>query len=390
MTFLEDEPDMTSTVFTREDVERARGVLVQLISEVDPAWLKKPAGPIGLQWKAGGPYPASWLVHLAQVLYVLNNRNVTQKSLPILKIKLRELLRPPARKNAFEELLTELDFAAELSARASPVSFEPMVPEGMEFSGSKPKSPDYGIRLPHGDVAFEVTSVHFDFLQRWDEAAHDFSAALGRDILKRNIRRSIDMSAPIEWQRADFERAAVEVLRLVTMRNRGQSSLDGGGHIKWRGVPHGLLGTDGELIGTDDLEFGAGMTFGGTPGPASAISYRPLVGGQSAERAAVKSVRNSLKNKRRQLVEGLEFVLVVSVPHHRINLGGIQTLMLERIFPNPEYKWLTGVALYRPQRSWESASEGSSVNLVVNENASIPISPSLRAVFEGAEQFHLG
>lgn len=396
MSFLDGEPNLTGTRYSSSDLTRAREVLLSAVAKVDPGWLDSPVGPLALYWRNGsGQYAATYLIHLAQVLYVLD-RNVTTKSVPVLLEKVRELLRPPARDDAFEELLSELELAAVLASRVSPIAFEPLVPPSAHKSPkTKPRSPDYAVRLPDGDVCFEVTNIHFGFLDKWDVAAAYTADRLSRFILRRNLRRAIRFEAPSSSSRADLDELVVpSVLTEIQRNETGRRAIDlegvGVATLGWGPVPHFPVGPDGFPLFDEGTDFPiAAATFGQTAGPTASVEYAPVVDGQAIEDVVLRSIRNSLKTKRSQLTVSLPYVLVVRIAHHRINQQAVSRLIVERLFPNDDYKWLTGIALFTPARNWELASVEPSLLLHLNDNATHIASQALIDVFSGTRQFHL-
>jgi hypothetical protein len=70
------------------------------------ATLRKPIGPLRVQWRAGGVGPVGFLIDLAYTLHVLEHA-VTRRSAVILRDKVKKLLRPPSLAQ-YDEILTEL------------------------------------------------------------------------------------------------------------------------------------------------------------------------------------------------------------------------------------------------------------------------------------------
>lgn len=165
--FRETSPDLTGTCFGTNDLILARSVYAGVFADIDPEWPNDPTGPLASHWCAIDSYSAAYLIHLARVLWQLGNKNVIAKPFPILRDKVEMLLRPPSSAS-YEETLIELEVASSLSERISPISFDPLVPASLSNAPSKPKSLDYGLRLPDSDVTVEVTVWHWQVLRNWD------------------------------------------------------------------------------------------------------------------------------------------------------------------------------------------------------------------------------
>jgi hypothetical protein len=394
VTFLDGQPDLSRTVFAPDDLLTARQVLTSLIQALDPGWLKKPVGPLALHWKADGQYPATFLIHVAQVIYVLE-RNVTQRSVQVLRQKLRDLLRPPRQQYAFEELLSELEAVAFLAQRMSPISLEPLVPEEALNAANKPRSPDCGVRLPEGDVCFEVTNIHIGFLEDWDAAADGVADLAQRKLLRSGVRRKVELVTPVTASRVDMLESMEVVLPRILESESGEAKVPlatrGEAIVVWKSFPHLQTDASGMPVFPEGFSFGedAVATSGGEPSPAVAVLHRPLIEGESLEEAAFGSIRNSLKAKRKQMVAEMPYVLVARLGHHRVNREAVSQLLHTRVFPNPDHAWISGVAMFVPRRNWEATEPEESMLLHVNPRAKLPLPESLLRVFDGEAEFHL-
>lgn len=394
MGFLDEDPDLDATKFDVQDLGMARQVLVSFIQTVDPAWLKNPFGPLALQWKGGGQWPATYLIHVAQTLHQLD-RSLTAKSVPIFRRKVQELLRPARRPGAFEELFSELEVGALLSQRASPISFEPLVPTPELLSGAEqsPRSPDFGIRLPDGDVCFEVTNVHIGYLDAWDALMSRVSSDLSGRVLKLSLRRRALLRFPFGGADGDMSvLLSGNTLRRFEKDESGSETVRlpvGEASIEWGAVPHFQIGPDGEPDFTGAIFPMAAATAGGEPGPAASIEYLPAALDPNVDEIILRSVRNSLRSKRKQMEKPMPYVLVARLGHHRLNDEGIGRLLHERIFPNPDHAWITAIALFAPARNWEIQSPDPGLLFHLNENSRFPASPSLMKLMEGTGEFHL-
>jgi hypothetical protein len=158
MGFLETNVSLQGTKFKQELLDAAKKFLVEIVTLNDHRWLKAPKGPLGSYWNQEDAHSAAFLINIADIFGVLQS-NVTERSIFLLKTKLKNLLRP-RNDHEFNELFLALQFVRALSERVSPISFEPVLPDFLVFLGGRARGPDYCIRLPDGDVAIEFVSFY--------------------------------------------------------------------------------------------------------------------------------------------------------------------------------------------------------------------------------------
>src|SRR5262245_50457893 len=182
MTFLTAQTQLKGFVYNEDDLREARMFLTQAITKHAPDWLQEPRGILARYWNNDAPPGVLAVIDVARTLYDLTH-TATNRSQPILVRKSIELLNTE-REQRYEELLAELRVGALFGTRARPIAFEPLVPEELIGSAAQPPSPDYGIRLPGGDVQIEVTTLYVDALDGWERAMTDIheriSAVLDR------------------------------------------------------------------------------------------------------------------------------------------------------------------------------------------------------------------
>jgi hypothetical protein len=58
MSFLTSQIDLTNTIFTEDDLQKARAFLSECIRREKPAWVNNPQGPFGGYWKRDDIYTA--------------------------------------------------------------------------------------------------------------------------------------------------------------------------------------------------------------------------------------------------------------------------------------------------------------------------------------------
>jgi hypothetical protein len=71
-----------------------------------------------------------------------------------------------------------------------------------------------------------------------------------------------------------------------------------------------------------------------------------------------------------------------------VNNNAVNEAITTRLFSNSVYRWITGIVLYAPIRSWELSTPPATMTLHANKNAQFPMSDSLRRLLNGAAEFH--
>lgn len=108
------------------------------------------------RWRDSASQLSDELAYLGDILWAISN-SLTQKSSPVFADKVRSLLRSRTD-NEYSLCLAELEVAAILASRASPIAFEPVVPLGAS-PAAKPRSSDYSVTLPSGEIIIEATTI---------------------------------------------------------------------------------------------------------------------------------------------------------------------------------------------------------------------------------------
>jgi hypothetical protein len=63
----------------------------------------------------------------------------------------------------------------------------------------------------------------------------------------------------------------------------------------------------------------------------------------------LKSLRSTLKRKREQSTMEAPFILIIKIGHQRLSTSLLSGLLMNRIWPNKEYSWISGVCLFTPR-----------------------------------------
>jgi hypothetical protein len=382
--------DLSDSRFTTGDLTWAEDFLVGNIKINDPAWLQRPRGPLGARWARSSTYNAEYLIHVALTVEKLI-LGVNPDSLLILQSKFRSLLRPGSEKQ-FEELLTELEAGAVVLESVSPLTLEPLAGAGQEEHSRLP-SPDYSIELPSGAVFIEVTQASFGFMDNWSAAAKIAADRMRARIGRRGLNRDVKIAAPILATAEQMGRLSeTDVLDVITDRPTGELSIrltSGIARLCWQSVP-----TESELkqgageMGTARNEIRFSIS------DDEAVSYRFVFGvsftaliDDDLEEKILRSLRNTLDDKRKQMTMDAPYVLFLRVD--QVDPAAVADLILRRITPNPDYGKFTAIAIFQPARSWGRGEDyGEDIQIVFNGNARHLASQSLRDALLNRAEFH--
>jgi hypothetical protein len=400
MSFLDSQIKLTSTIFSTSNYQFAREFLTSAITRHQPSWLNEPNGPLRSYWLGSGVHQICYLIELARMLSELQS-NVTKKSSALLIEKFRGLLRAQPEEQ-FEELLTELQVASLLTERVSPLAFEPLVPEELIKPGNRPKSPDFAFRLPDTDVFVEVTVIRIGVLDKWDRRMRHLTAVLTRDLQKRQLRRAIKLVFPISAASTDLSVESLRDLLFALRRSeRGEwktNELGKPAVVRWIPFPHVNMDRSGAVLDSSELENARieldlrpgeiAATFGPAEVPAVG-TWRSLFPNASLNELVLKSIRNSLDQKRRQFPQEASYLLVVKIGHHRVIADAVQYLITNRIWTNGDYAWMLGMCFFTPRGGFFKSDATPSIHLNLNPNSRIKPTGSLLEVFEGHREFHI-
>lgn len=356
-------------MFTEDNLRFARTYLKELFCAHDARWIRKPFGPLGQQWRNNGPGPACSLIELSRILSRLE-LNITNRSVPLLEAKIKELLR--ARDDErFQEILTELQFADFLSHRATPISIDPCVPESLIGTANRPPSPDFAVRLLDADVLFEVTVLRFGALDSWNAKLDRLSAHVTKRVLKEGKRRSIEFAFPFAVRNLDLVTlVSRELIHALLASDAGEWIYrfeDSQATVKWGPIPHiynGPVGADSSAI-SSRVNYG---TFGPVLFPATATTRR-IIADERLDELLVKSVRNTLNRKRQQFPHEGFYLLVARIDHDTLLAPAVHDIVFDRIWPNPDYAWMMGLCIFTPMMEFGKGGKGPHLLLLENPNA---------------------
>lgn len=385
MSFLDGDHDLTGSIFTQDDLTFARQYLESYIRDVDPNWLRKPQGPLAIQWRCDGLYPASFLINLALMMDHIQKR-VLSGSVPRMEQKFRNLLRSTSA-DKFDESLAEIEVAAMLTSRVVPLAVEPWVPTQLKKGDPTPPSEDFGIRLPDDDVAFEVTVVRIGRLEDWDKFMGAVSKRIESYVVRKGLNRMVDITFPWITDLPNPELLSITtLLSSIEAYDSGSTVVEtptGKLEARWTSMP---TFSETTIPTTPMAVFaGPGIELGGVCGVRRLMTLTDDV---IARDLMLKSLRNTINRKRQQNTHDMPYVLVVKTGHHRLACEGLIDLTIERIWPNPQYSWMTGLTVLKPRTGFSPVDNGPSFISTFNPSAKHPSSPCLRDLMDGKITVH--
>ena len=309
-------------------------------------------------------------ISLARTLVAIRSA-LTEKSVPVFWQKVTELFNARSEVQ-FRELVTELRAAEILASRVSPIAFEPYVPRAEDLTGDQPRSSDYAVMLPEGPIAIEVTVIHVDAFETWRRLVRELVDAMRTRIEGAGRFLAVELLIPFVFDRAKAQVLLQrKTLAPLLREDEGKIEVDVGGPvdavIRWSALPvvahqDGLASLPGEA-------FAAVVGEEGAFGSACAFSYQPAGTPLEAEELAYTSLTRTLQRKKKQLEGRAEpAVLVVASAHHWLPLEGLLDLFERRVWPNPQFSWLTAVGVLVTPDGFTKAAGESGMRLITSIN----------------------
>lgn len=384
-------------------VERVQDFYRQVFELVgDEAWPSNPVGPFGNQWRGvGGAQSTYYLINVGNVLCTLMGnaspgvgRTITQR--------IKTMLRP-TDDHSYEEALVELEIGGMIAPRVSPVLLEPLVPRDWRPAhGKQPMSPDYGVRVPEGLVTVEVTVWHWEAYAAWQRMNDAIHTALSARMMKRGVARNVRIELPIGspqevvqdlWSHRFCDQVCDnEYGEIVTADGAAPRPI----RATWRPMLHF---PDPDNIDWDAVAANGGPPFAAGPniGQMFGYSVNPCITDDD-HNDALDSLRRSLDRKKRQRDANLPHLVAVSPTFPRIAVSPSEfaktwdvfgPLIDERLWPNPKYRWLSGILEHNTNRVAPPSELSYFVGYTPNPNATLPVPETMDRALKGETEFHL-
>lgn len=338
----------------------------------ETTWPEQPVGPLTYHWQSARGQSATYLINLAITLKRLHD-DMTAKSTELFWDKVRMVFGPNSDE-AFEELLVELEVGSELTILSSPVSFESLVPKEFHYSANKPKSPDYGLKYFDSFVAVEVTVWHWETFFAWWRLQTAINETMSKRLEKMGTQRSVRLELPVKAdQSARTLFTSRELCSQIAASPSGFVEHEVGcqdpAKLTWQSLETVDDPKWGRVIMSED---GVPVASGYGIGHCFSWSVNPCLSEESFD-DSMKSLRKAIDRKRKQAPASGPYLVALSLANGHTDWGMFSPLIQERLWPNPGYKWLSGIIEFTPNRFIPRFRDDFSLALIVNPNAAYPL-----------------
>jgi hypothetical protein len=399
MAFPTAQVDLNGFIYNQDDLKNARAVMQSLITKLIPEWIEAPVGVFAHYWNNESLPGVLHVIDIARTLYGFG-RTITGRSQPVYNRKVIQLL-TCLKEREYEELLAEIRIGMLFGERAGPISCEPLVPPELLGSSSQPSSPDYAIRLPDGDVAIEVTMMRVEVFDSWDRAMTNIGERITSAVKASHLMKEVDIKAPLGIRAYRLTKSQLSRLtHKMSTNEKGVYNLPLGivnAQVAWRKIPV-IRSTSVQEVKTvlDKFEFhdndsSTAVFHTDNMAEPNACSIRvfPILT-PAIDDLILKSLRNCLERKRNQIPRELQSLLVIQLGGWRIPPHYIDSIVTKRIWPNKLYKWLTGIGLSVPCRTYQINDPKSTLTVNWNTQPMVPRTNALNELIENGAQFYHG
>lgn len=396
--FLTATPDFSGSIFTSQDLAEARSIFHLIFERYLPNWGGASVGVLGKLWRQDARPAVERLIDIALLLSEFS-RGITVESEPVFGHKVRQLINCQ-NEAQFEELLAELRVGAFLSVRAGPVACEPLARPYDHQNALQPCSPDFGIRLPEGDILIEVTTLRIGVLDHWERALTIVRERIGEELVKAGMAKEVEIHAPLRV-RADAltRRVMIQLLAKMKQSSDGAAEIALGpnsARVTWREMT--FIEIPSSAIGFQALPqdlFPSNAHFSVVVGSSSSVqsasaSKIVLVLDSNVDELFLRSIRNTIDAKRRQFVIQAPALLILQLGSWRIPLDYVLSLINKRIWPNSQYAWLTGIGIFQPRQTFSATAPPPKLVVSWNPNPKEPRTSALNDLIEANAWYSKG
>jgi hypothetical protein len=431
MSFLTYEPDLSGTIYEEEHqhLQAIRDYLVAEINKADLTWLDNRKGILGQHWDADRVSSTCYLIWIASMHKFISVR-ICLESVPRLQDKFKKLLNSIDEKQYLENL-AELEVVWEFADRVSPLIVEPLASEvGGADPSNETESPDFAFDISGERVYLEVTFFYVGVLEKWQKAVDAITATLQHRLTKRERHLKLHVQLPLQpfdsKQRPfDTKQVIDQVWRKMCLTDftAGEQTVTANGRIRWE--PYLVAQGDAPLIPPADSITGIYPTLDKgwevlirvkalKENPSGSVNITPFgvfnspdfvvdkasfamepdivvlseKDVQAANEMVLKAFKNKLQHKRDQfpLRRKSPYFLVIKPGSYRLLGNGLFNMIEQHIWK--KYDWITGIILHTSRQGFLPVSQKGQLNYGFNPEAVCQASDSLKAMFEGREQFH--
>lgn len=391
-------PDFTGSIFTSQDLAEARSVFRHIFERHAPGWDVAPIGVMAKLWSQDARPAVERLIEIARMLFDFS-RGITSESEPAFRHKVRQLLNCKDEAQ-FDELLAELRIGAILAIRAGPVACEPLARPLNYKSGEQARSPDFAIRLPESDILIEVTTMRIGALDYWERALAIIRERIREAVVCTGMAKEVEIHAPLGVRANELTRRVLCHLVAEMQRTRdGEVDIKLGpasAKVVWREMaflelPPGATGL-GPLPQNSfpSKEHFSAVIGSGVSIQSASASKIVLVLGPNVEELFLKSIRNTIDGKRAQFTIQTPSLLILQPGAWRIPPDYVRHLIDKRIWPNPQYAWLTGIGILQPRRTFGVTEPATRLTVSWNPNPREARTTALNDLIEANAWFSKG
>jgi hypothetical protein len=109
---------------------------------------------------------------------------------------------------------------------------------------------------------------------------------------------------------------------------------------------------------------------------------------EKANNQLFNALHNKLKSKHDQFPHSQPAFYVIKIGHQVITTENLLNAIHEHIWPEDDYRWITGIVLFTPRQGFLQTDKDADLKLSINPRAKYPISDSFLSIFTQGTQFH--
>jgi len=138
----------------------------------------------------------------------------------------------------FLENYTEFQVASALVNYVSPIALDPLATDEtyLQSNNNRPRTPDFGIQLPDGDVFLEVTLCYANILDEWDKSGHGIRAKIEKLVFTTYKSRDVSIELPLKHS-IDSSTLS-DLLCDIEANENGSFPIGSYGVIQWKPIPY--------------------------------------------------------------------------------------------------------------------------------------------------------
>ncbi|SFR77255.1 hypothetical protein SAMN05428960_1418 [Mitsuaria sp. PDC51] len=345
-------------------------------------WRTGRSSILARDWNEGFEPAVKRLLFIAYAIerYVAN---LTTESTPAIDHKIPTFLKCNSV-TQFREDLGELVIGGIIGDKAGPVACDPLV-RPLTFSGdsgaTRPNSCDFAIRMPNDDgeptdILVDVTTLNFGHYRDWQKALDEVANSISNQIIKAGLFKQLSFSASLGiTAHSPFRRDVLSLIEEMRDSADGRKvlSLPGGEvEVAWEGM---------DIIQIEPDEFPTGNFRGraavfhtaGAVAHSSVSVNRTLRPAATDEAIIYKSLIRTLKAKKEQLKfldkETTETAIFIQNASEVIPDAYLEWLLHTRVWPNPEFRWLSCVSIFRITEDYSTRNRAVVIAIITNPNA---------------------